>query len=115
MISVTKTISYFILLDMFGQLVTRLIFDNRTLLIWGNLLHGFIAMAFFLGFWINALRLLLSSDIPRGQLGTPSLFVFSPHAELSSATKKIRMNVFKFLGSALFLVGYTAIFGMGSQ
>ena len=75
-----KTIIYLIIIDMCVQLITRVIFDSRTLLIWGNLLHGFLTMAFFLGFWINDLRLLLSSDIPRGSLGTPSLFVFSPRA-----------------------------------
>lgn len=115
MISASKTIGYLIFIDMCVQLITRVIFDNRTLLIWGNLLHGFIAMAFFLGFWINGLRLLLSSDIPRGSLGTPSFFVFSPHVELSPATKNIRMNVFKFFGATLFLVGYSFIFGMGAN
>ena len=108
-----KTIIYLIIIDMCVQLITRVIFDSRTLLIWGNLLHGFLTMAFFFGFWINDLRLLLSSDIPRGSLGTPSLFVFSPRAELSPATKNIRMNVFKYLGATLFLVGYSFVFGMG--
>ena len=112
--SVTKLIIYLILIDMFVQLITRVIFTNRTLLIWGGLLHGFIVMAFFLGFWVNDVRLMLANDIPRGQLGTPSLHVFSPYAELSPVTKNIRMNVFKFLGATLLLVGYTVIFGMGS-
>ena len=114
MISVTKAINYLILIDMLVQLITRVIFVNRTLLIWGNLLHGFILMAFFLGFWINDIRLMLAKDIPRGKLGKPSLFVFSPRAELSPVTKNIRMNVFKFLGATLFLVGYSFIFGMGA-
>ena len=109
----SKIIVSLIFIDILVQLATRGVFSIYKLLVIGNLLHGFIAMFFFLGFWINFVRLVIANDIPRGRFGTPFLSVFSPYMELSTNTRNIRMNIFKFLGATLLLVGYTAIFGMG--
>ena len=115
MISTNKIIVSLAFIDILMQVITRGVFSIYKLIVLGNLLHGFIAMFFFLGVWINFVRLIIANDIPRGQFRTPLLSVFSPYMELSSATKNIRMNIFKFLGATSLLIGYTAIFGMGSS